>query len=138
MLEEAHIQNSPEFPAILCRSWKTIAKMATRRLNPAVLKKLRQELLSTLPSFGWLAVFVLIPTLLVLTFAFLVGNIALQYGAARLPAHTTALVMLSEVVFASVSSVILGATVLDTRTLLGGALIMLAALLSVRAGGQSS
>ena len=73
-----------------------------------------------------------------LALAFLAGNLALQYGAARLRAHTTALVMLSEVVFASVSSVILGATVLDTRTLLGGALIMLAALLSVRAGGQSS
>ena len=34
---------------------------------------------------------------------FLAGNLALQYGAARLPAHTTALVMLSEVVFASLS-----------------------------------
>ena len=73
-----------------------------------------------------------------LALAFLAGNLALQFGAARLRAHTTALVMLSEVVFASVSSVILGATALDTRTLVGGALIMLAALLSVRAGGQSS
>ena len=73
-----------------------------------------------------------------LALAFLAGNLALQHGAARLRAHTTALVMLSEVVFASVSSVILGATALDTRTLVGGALIMLAALLSVRAGGQSS
>ena len=73
-----------------------------------------------------------------LALAFLAGNLALQFGAARLRAHTTALVMLSEVVFASVSSVILGATSLDTRTLLGGALIMLAALLSVRAGSQAS
>ena len=72
-----------------------------------------------------------------LALAFLAGNLALQFGAARLRAHTTALVMLSEVVFASVSSVILGATSLDTRTLLGGALIMLAALLSVRAGDQT-
>src|SRR6478752_5884068 len=39
-----------------------------------------------------------------LSAAFLVGNVALQYGASRLPAHTTALVMLSEVVFASGSS----------------------------------
>ena len=71
-----------------------------------------------------------------LALAFLAGNLALQHGAARLRAHTTALVMLSEVVFASVSSVILGATALDARTVLGGALILLAALLSVRAGGQ--
>ena len=75
---------------------------------------------------------------LVLTLAFLGGNIALQYGAARLPAHTTALVMLSEVVFASVSSVILGASTWDARTLWGGALILLAALLSVAMPGRSS
>ena len=67
----------------------------------------------------------------VLTLAFLGGNIALQYGAARLPAHTTALVMLSEVVFASASSVILGASGWDAGTLWGGALILLAAVLSV-------
>lgn len=73
---------------------------------------------------------------LVLAFAFLAGNLALQYGAARLPAHTTALVMLSEVVFASVSSVILGASAWDARTLLGGALILLAAVLAVVMPGQ--
>jgi drug/metabolite transporter (DMT)-like permease len=55
----------------------------------------------------------------------------LQYGAARLAAHTTALVMLSEVLFASVSSVMLGASDWESRTLIGGALILLAALLSV-------
>jgi drug/metabolite transporter (DMT)-like permease len=66
--------------------------------------------------------------------AFLVGNLALQYGAARLAAHTTALVMLSEVVFASLSSVILGAAQWDARTGMGGALILLAALLSVLPG----
>lgn len=74
---------------------------------------------------------------LALALAFLGGNLALQYGAARLSAHTTALVMLSEVVFASVSSVILGASRWDTRTLLGGALILLAALLSVAMPGRT-
>ncbi len=80
---------------------------------------------------GWIG------PVLVLTFAFLAGNIALQYGAARLPAHTTALVMLSEVVFASVSSVILGVSTWDLRTLLGGALILLAAVLSVVMPGRA-
>ena len=75
-----------------------------------------------------------VPMLGLLTLAFLLGNMALQYGAARLAAHTTALVMLSEVVFASVSSVILGAAQWDARTGLGGALILLAALLSVLPG----
>ena len=39
--------------------------------------------------------------------------------------------MLSEVIFASVSSVLLGAGELSTRTLLGGGLIVLASLLAV-------
>lgn len=65
---------------------------------------------------------------LLTSLAFLISNLGLQYGAARLPAATTALVMLTEVVFASVSSVLLGAAALEIRTLLGGALILLAAL----------
>ncbi|MFN4359802.1 MAG: EamA family transporter [Hylemonella sp.] len=74
------------------------------------------------PAAGWL--------LLVLgtSVAFLVANLGLQYGAARLPAATTALVMLTEVVFASVSSVLMDAAELQARTLIGGALILLAAL----------
>ena len=67
---------------------------------------------------------------LALTLAFLLGNYALQYGAARLAAGTTALVMLSEVLFASVSSWWLAAAELAPRTLVGGALIVLAALLA--------
>jgi len=62
--------------------------------------------------------------------ALLLGNYALQFGAARLAAGTTALVMLSEVVFASVSSVLLTSATLAPRTVLGGALILLAALLA--------
>lgn len=64
---------------------------------------------------------------LVLSLGFLASNVALQYGASRLNAHTAALVMLSEVVFASLSSVALGAATLAPRTLLGGALILAAA-----------
>ena len=69
---------------------------------------------------------------LLLTAAFLAGNLALQYGAARLPAQTTALIMLSEVVFASVTAVILGASQLNVRTVAGGAMIVGAALLAAR------
>jgi drug/metabolite transporter (DMT)-like permease len=62
--------------------------------------------------------------------ALMVGNLALQYGAARLAASTTSLIMLTEVVFASTSSVLLGAGTLDLRTALGGSLILAAALLA--------
>ena len=68
-----------------------------------------------------------------LSFAFLVSNFTLQYGAARLSAHTTAMVMMSEVVFASVSSVALGASTLSWRIGLGGSMIVLAALLASQA-----
>jgi len=64
--------------------------------------------------------------------AFLLGNIALQYGAARLPANLTAVVMISEVLFASVSAVLLGAGAVSVSLLLGGALIVGATLLSGR------
>ena len=55
----------------------------------------------------------------------LIGNWALQFGAARLAAGTTAIIMLSEVVFASGSSTLLGAAQLTGGTLAGGALIWL-------------
>ena len=70
------------------------------------------------------------PWALGLSAAFLLSNFALQYGAARLSAHTTAMVMMSEVVFASVSSVALGASVLTWRIALGGGMIVAAALLA--------
>jgi drug/metabolite transporter (DMT)-like permease len=63
---------------------------------------------------------------------FLAANLALQYGAARLPANATAVVMVSEVFFAAVSAVALGAGVLDARLLAGGSLIVVASLLAAR------
>ena len=73
-----------------------------------------------------------LPWALALTLAFLAGNLALQYGAARLPAHVTALIMLAEVVIAAVSAVLLGAAQPTPATWAGGALIVLVALLSLR------
>ena len=61
--------------------------------------------------------------MLLLTVAIIIANSTLQYGAARLPANTTSIIMLLEVVFASVSSIWLGAGVLTQNTLIGGALI---------------
>jgi len=73
-----------------------------------------------------------VPGVLLLAAMFLVGNLALQLGAARLPANVTAVVMLSEVVFASGSAALLGQGVLTGRTLVGGSLILLSALLAAR------
>jgi drug/metabolite transporter (DMT)-like permease len=63
---------------------------------------------------------------------FLAGNMALQFGAARLRAGATAVVMVSEVLFASVSAVLLGASAPTPGLLAGGALIVVAALLAAR------
>jgi drug/metabolite transporter (DMT)-like permease len=65
-----------------------------------------------------------------LSLTFLAGNTALQYGASRLRSSTTSVVMLTEVIFGSLSAVALGAATLDARTLTGGALIGLAAILA--------
>ena len=71
-----------------------------------------------------------IPVVLALSLAFMASNAGLQYGAARLAAGTTAIVMLTEILFASLSSAALGAAELTPRVLLGGSLIVLAAVLA--------
>ncbi len=68
-----------------------------------------------------------------LSFAFLASNAALQYGAARLAATTTSLVMLTEILFASFSSALFGAGEITPRVLFGGSLVVLAALLAALA-----
>jgi drug/metabolite transporter (DMT)-like permease len=78
------------------------------------------------PAAGWIA-----GTALLALF-FVASNLALQFGASRLPAHVTAVVMVTEVLFASVSAVLLGAATLSAPLLVGGALIVGAALLAAR------
>ena len=68
-----------------------------------------------------------------LSAAFLVCNACLQYGASRLPGSTTALVMLTEILFASGSAAWLGTAEFTPRILWGGGLILLAALLAALA-----
>jgi len=61
---------------------------------------------------------------------FLASNLTLQYGAARLPANTTAVVMISEVFFASASALALGAGHLGWREALGALMILGGAVLA--------
>jgi len=61
---------------------------------------------------------------------FLIGNLALQYGASRLSANVTAVVLVSEVVVAAGTAVAFGAGTLNAQLLLGGCLIVLASLLA--------
>jgi drug/metabolite transporter (DMT)-like permease len=82
------------------------------------------------PAASWLALAGL------LTVVFLAGNLSLQYGAARLPASRTAVVMLSEVLFASLSAVALGGGAPTGRLALGGAFIVGGAVLAVLAPGR--
>ena len=85
------------------------------------------------PAFdaSWAVIAVVLAVLLML------GNWALQFGASRLPSGVTSVVMLSEVVFASVSSVLIAHEQLSDRTFMGGALIMGAALLATLSKPQS-
>lgn len=59
-----------------------------------------------------------------------VVNMALQYGASRVPVHAAAVVMLTEVVFAGLSAVWIGGEVLTLPVLAGGTLILSAAVLA--------
>lgn len=82
-------------------------------------------------GLSWAALAVALP----LAGAILAGNLTLQYGAARLAAHQTALIMLSEIVFAGVSAIAAGAADLNARTVAGASLIGLAAILATRRSG---
>lgn len=65
---------------------------------------------------------------------FILANLALQYGATRLPAQVTAVIMLSELLFASLSAYALGAAEFTARLLMGGTLIVAAVVLAARRG----
>ena len=69
-----------------------------------------------------------------LAFAFMASNLCLQFGAARLPAAATTVVMPCEVLFAALTAVWWGGATLHPSVLVGGALILLATLSSVLEG----
>ena len=75
-------------------------------------------------QWGWPLMVLVVSVLIMLS------NWTLQYGASRLAATTAAVVMLSEVVFASASNVLIEGTVLSDRLLLGGALVLSASLIA--------
>jgi drug/metabolite transporter (DMT)-like permease len=95
--------------------------------------------LTQLPSSGWLWT-------AALCLGFLASNAAYQYSATRLSPVTASLIMLTEVLFASLSSVAMGVSEITLRLTLGGALIVAAAALAawgdrpavVVAGGSAS
>ena len=67
---------------------------------------------------------------LLLTVSMLAANLALQYGAGRLSASATSVIMLTEVLFAATSSVLWGDQQLTTAVWIGGSMIVAAALLA--------
>jgi len=93
-------------------------------LSAAAAIALPPALVSLPADFSWW------PYALGLSLCLLLSNLSLQYGAARLAANTTALVMLSEIIFASASSVYMGASELSLRKIAGGLLIVFAAVLA--------
>ena len=73
-------------------------------------------------EFAWL------PGSIVLAVILLVANAALQFGAPRLPTRVTAIVMLTEVPVAALSSVLIAGETLRPHVLAGGTLIVMASL----------
>ncbi len=77
-----------------------------------------------LPAWAWIG------PVVALSLVFLGSNLALQYGASRLPANVTSVVMPAEVVFASVSAVWWGGASWSLTLVAGGGLILLATVLA--------
>ena len=69
---------------------------------------------------------------LLMSALFLVSNLALQFGASRLPAQVTSVLMLSELLFAALSSALWGAGLITVPLLCGGLLIAVAAVWAAR------
>jgi drug/metabolite transporter (DMT)-like permease len=85
------------------------------------------------PALEWLEWSLIALALAVL---FLLSNLALQFGAARLPANVTSVVMLGEVVVASASAVALGGGRLTLSLVVGGGMIVAAAMLAATRRGS--
>ncbi len=80
---------------------------------------------STVPAWVWALVGAMVAL-------FLCTNVALQIGATHLPAQVTSVLMLSEVLFAAISSTWMGAGRITAPLLVGGGLIVLAAVWAAR------
>ena len=63
--------------------------------------------------------------------AVLIANLALQYGASRLRANVLSVLMLAEILVATVTSWAAGAATITSFTLIGGAFIVSASLLAI-------
>lgn len=87
-----------------------------------------QGLVPGWPAFGW--DWALLAA--AMGVAFFAANLAMQYGASQIPVHITSVVMLTEIVFAAGSAVWFGDETLKPAVLMGGGLILAAALLATR------
>ena len=94
---------------------------------PLALLLSARGLIPSLPTVSVLLVLAVVVSGLVI----LGANLALQYGAGRLRAQVTAMIMLFEVPVAALSSWVMGSGRLDAQVLAGGACILSATLLAI-------
>ncbi len=104
------------------------ARTLSMLCGAVVLPVAAAALLSAGGAIGWpvLGASGALATLALWSVLFLLANLGLQYGAARLPANVTAVIMLTEVLVASGSSWLAGAAELRAPDLIGGVLILAA------------
>ena len=104
------------------------ARTLSMLCGAVVLPVAAASMLSAGGAIGWPAFGAggALATLALWSALFLIANLGLQYGAARLPANVTAVIMLTEVLVAAGSSWLAGAAELRVPDLVGGALILAA------------
>lgn len=113
------LRHAPGESRALAMFWGCTVVAGVAALIGTAFGGIQSPLLASSGWLGWAAV---------LGTGFIIANVCLQYGAPKLAASVTSVIMLSEVLFASVSSVALGAATMDARILVGGALIVLGAV----------
>lgn len=104
----------------------TLLALALGPLGPAAMAGAGGRVPWPEPTLAWVG------GALALAVWFVAANLTLQYGAARVSANVTAVVMVSEVVFAAASAVLLGASAVTPALALGAGLIVGASLLAAR------
>lgn len=116
-----HLRHAPGESRALAMFWGCTVVAGVGAVSGTAFGGIDSPLLASPGWLGWAAL---------LGTGFIVANVCLQYGAPKLAASATSVIMLSEVLFASVSSVALGASTMNSRILVGGALIVLGAVWS--------
>lgn len=116
--------DAPMMPKVLAMF---LGCMVLSGLVAVVLRSFGLGNIPALPALNWHW----LQVVLIIVVQITLSNLALQYGATRMPPNTVALLLTLEVFFAAISSAFMGQSTLNARILLGGSCIVVASVLAI-------